>query len=346
MKKFYIIILLALVMPFIAVAQDAKSVQSAISRTLNQRGIPNSPDSDGDLAISYQDLGVGTSNIFSNAYVSVTGEQPYFAKLFVSASYNNTVTREFIMSISNELNAYKCAKIIPFESVYQIQCEMYIKDATFFTAVFSRLCKQIGFVVSDLEEAISRRGGNSYSNNNNYGGGNSYGGSSYGNTRLVPTNLNELFPIDYTGIRLGDVIRNLENKGMKFEHDNDGTSNFAVNGNRYWDFNKDGRVNSVFIDEIPHLWESLYGFSREWSYDKWMQVMRDSGYKISIYSGDEPKTSTFQGRKVLKAEFKALAPDGSFEFYFWFNYGNKNGEGYSTSSPNTLDDFRVKINRY
>lgn len=334
MKKITILLLIAFAMPYVALAQSTNDgairVRDAISAALKRRNISNTIDSDGDITMDYTALGQGSSDLFSNAYITVNMEQPYFVKLFVNRQYDDRFSKDHIIKISNSLNEYKNAKVLAFDQAFSIQCEMFIKDASFFMAVFNKLCTQIGYVVNDLQEM-----GNSSSSSNN---------SSYSAPASNPgIGLNDLFPIDYSGIMLGEKISTLESKGMKFEHDNDGTSNFLVNDNRYWDFDKDGYVETIFIDNIPHLWETKYGMSRAWSYDKWMSVMQAYGFKISIYSGDEPKTATYSGRNVLKAEFKATSPDQSYEFYFWFNYGNKNGEGYSTSSPYTLDNLRVKL---
>ena len=113
----------------------------------------------------------------------------------------------------------------------------------------------------------------------------------------------------------------------------------------WWDHNEDGIVEGIYTvcsQKMPPEWTAK-GLSWELSYDGWLAFFQDNGFSIKIDT--PPKVVPYYNdstRKTLQAGFVATASDGSIKFELGFNYGNCNGEGYSTSSRNSLYSISVK----
>ena len=131
-----------------------------------------------------------------------------------------------------------------------------------------------------------------------------------------------------------------ERKGHKVEIWKKGPSRtMSVGVFDFWDNKGEGIFTSAFISRssyyLPPKWKSK-GFSWNRSYDGWLTVFEDLGYKITVK--EQPSAKEFNGRKTLSAYFEALAPDGLLLFALRFDFGK---DGYLTSSPRTLDFISV-----
>ena len=113
----------------------------------------------------------------------------------------------------------------------------------------------------------------------------------------------------------------------------------------FWDHNEDKVCEYIAVSSlgwggvpIPNEWVKI-GMDYSMSYNEWLSFFRSKGLTISVIN--EPKVERWDGRRVLRAEFVAKAPDG-IEFDMSFGYGNKKGEGYDVNSKNTLDDITIR----
>lgn len=167
-------------------------------------------------------------------------------------------------------------------------------------------------------------------------------GSSYSGTTSAA--INEFFPIYGLTLgkstwddakRLGYNVKQYEN-GPKRHVD-------APNSMTFWDHEGDGIWSSVYTvhsEEMAPLWKQR-GLSWAMSYDQCINFFKSRGYSINVKK--EPHTTEYDNRKTLTASFDAVSPDGFLEFELDFDYGNANGEGYSTSSRNTLYGILVSL---
>lgn len=81
------------------------------------------------------------------------------------------------------------------------------------------------------------------------------------------------------------------------------------------------------------------GHDHSTSYNEWITYFEKIGCSIEITK--EPKIKEYEGRKTLSAEFNAISPSKNTSFEFSFDYGNKNGEGYSIHSKNTKSRIAI-----
>lgn len=148
------------------------------------------------------------------------------------------------------------------------------------------------------------------------------------------TAINEFFPL--FGITLGKTTwKQAKELGYIVEKWEDGPARHAtVEEVAFWDHEGEGKFTSLYWvqdeNDFPPLWQSK-GFSWNLSFDEWLGVFKEMGYKIEVVK--EPRQKKYHGRDTLSAEFEALSPDGALLFDLDFNYGE---DGYLTSSPKTL----------
>lgn len=154
------------------------------------------------------------------------------------------------------------------------------------------------------------------------------------------SSIDDFFPL--FGFTLGKTTwKDAEDLGCQVDISKKGPSrNTMVNTILFWDHEGKGvfthLIWSKFMADFPVRWKSQ-GFSWDNSYDEWLDVFRNKGYKIIVEK--RPTQVKWNGRVVLSAEFKTLSPDGSLEFKLDFNDGK---DGYYTSSPKTL--FSIIVN--
>ena len=161
---------------------------------------------------------------------------------------------------------------------------------------------------------------NSYSNNNN----NSYSSGSVGGS------VGTFFPI--YGITLGQsTVQQSRNMGHNVKEYN-GTNFWDERGIGIWDHDKDGIwewANIDHYDTMPDEWIRM-GLTWDISYNEAKNLMQRLGFNVNVTKS--PSVVTWDGRKVLDAEFTAKHPDGQLDVEFDFNYGY----GSSVSASKTL----------
>lgn len=111
----------------------------------------------------------------------------------------------------------------------------------------------------------------------------------------------------------------------------DGTKKYIIT-----DSDKDGILDKMLVsstDDMPVAW-SQQGFDWSLSYNQWQALLRRLGFAINVT--ESPRTEVFSGRNTLKARFKATHPSNGLVFDLEFEYNNRNGEGYSVTSKNTV----------
>ena len=119
----------------------------------------------------------------------------------------------------------------------------------------------------------------------------------------------------------------------------------------WWDHDNDGVCESIFMTNygppMPPEWIRL-GMDWGMSYDDWTAFFKKMGFSISTTNPILEKAPTVErcgARKTLSAIFTALSPDGRLSFRLDFSYGNANGEGYATSSRNSLYSITVEMKK-
>ena len=153
---------------------------------------------------------------------------------------------------------------------------------------------------------------------------------------------NDFFPL--FGVTLGKTTwKQVEDMGYEVKIWEKGPDRLCkVEGVAFWDHKGKGVFTSFYWtrddSDFPPLWKSK-GFSWDISYDEWIQVFENLGFKLTVTK--QPIQSEFSGHKTLSAEFEAVSPDKLLEFTMEFDYGEN---GYLTSSPKTLEGLFVSYN--
>ena len=153
----------------------------------------------------------------------------------------------------------------------------------------------------------------------------------------------DLFPV--FGMTLGETTRQQASQLGYRSTNSKYPECYDVGTWDFWDHDKDGVFEQLYLtytDDLPAQWTSQ-GLSWSLSYDGWQSLFRRMGYTIDVK--EYPSVGTFSGRSCLKAEFYATNPTNGLQFRLDFNYGNDNGEGYSTSSPSSLYSMTLVATR-
>lgn len=112
----------------------------------------------------------------------------------------------------------------------------------------------------------------------------------------------------------------------------------------FWDHNGKGRFDSFYYTltdgRLPAQWEEC-GMYHDLSYDSFISLFRDWGFIFKIHK--VPVVERWKDRECLAANFEAISYDDSVIFNLEFSYGNENGEGAATSSPNSLYSIIVDV---
>ncbi|MDR0831071.1 MAG: hypothetical protein LBN95_13335, partial [Prevotellaceae bacterium] len=157
------------------------------------------------------------------------------------------------------------------------------------------------------------------------------------------SSIQQFFPI--YGVTLGQTTTDdTRRMGYEVKAGSNGTSNYSII-ETIWlrDFDNDNVWETMIIhndEKMPQVWINKFGFNLDLSYSEWLDLFKRMGFTIEINTS--PQTTEYQGRNTLKAEFTALSPDKLLSFKLYFNYGNRNNEGYSIYSKKSLDDIWIK----
>lgn len=153
----------------------------------------------------------------------------------------------------------------------------------------------------------------------------------------------DFFPV--FGMTLGETTRQQASQLGYRSTNSNYPECFDVGTWDFWDHDKDGVFEQLYLtytDELPAQWTSQ-GLSWSLSYDGWLSLFRRMGYTIDVK--ETPSVGKFSGRNCLEAEFYATNPANGLQFRLDFNYGNDNGEGYTTSSPSSLYSMTLVATR-
>lgn len=89
--------------------------------------------------------------------------------------------------------------------------------------------------------------------------------------------------------------------------------------------------SQINIRDVPKQWAEKFNIEKKMSYNEWLDFFRSIGCRIDI--SKEPTIGEFDGKDVMRADFRATTPDGKYFFDLHFNYGK---EGTTPYSPGTL----------
>lgn len=151
--------------------------------------------------------------------------------------------------------------------------------------------------------------------------------------------IDEFFPL--FGVTLGKTTwKQVEHMGYEVELWKDGPNRYVnIEEVTFWDDEGVGTFTSMCLSqddsEFPHLWKEK-GFSWNLSYNEWIALFTKMGYQINVI--EQPINKLFHRRYKFYARFNAVSPDGSLLFEMDFNKG---GNGFSASSPKTIDTITV-----
>ncbi|MDD2961720.1 MAG: hypothetical protein PHR45_06540 [Muribaculaceae bacterium] len=250
---------------------------------------------------------------------------PYYAEICLTDNYSEKYTIDAVKRCLPSLNFMRAVNTVCFDDYIKMAVQIYFTDIEQVKHTLYIALSQLKTTEEKLIKLIDE--------------GESSQGTSNTNDNYRRLSYNDMFPV--YGFYLNHTQNNFINNGHKIKKLDSGSSYFTIDKNQFWDFNKDGIYEALSLEKVPDEW-SKYGFKMSWSYDQWKAYMEKQGFTITIYKGNEPKTKEVNGRNVLYAKFTAESITGGLEFSFYFDEGNQNGEGYSTSSSNSLSYVNIK----
>lgn len=246
---------------------------------------------------------------------------PLYIALTLSYVYSSDYSKEKIAAGLKDSNLKKGVKVICFADSYSYRAEMYLVNAEQFKYTFYKLMEQIGYLKKEVQNACT-------------------GTNTVSQTKAT---LETFFPI--YGVTLGKTtVKEAKKMGFKVEKYEKKDYNFHAGSLTFWDFNHDDIFEWVSLynssNAIPVEW-SKYGFDFSLSYSVWKALINSLGFTIDTI--EEPKTVTKKDDyKFLDAKIVAFSSDGKLKLTLDFSYGNKNGEGYSIDSKNSLFSLRFE----
>lgn len=322
-------ILFALFFAFLCVGLFAKDlndaqkkVRSGIMYFLKEEGYMPELDSDGDILFKKEGMKYHVA-------VSDIDTSPMYVVLFHNYRYDDTYTKNKILSVLNEVNLYKAVKLLCFDAAYSFRAEMYLVDAEQFKYTFYKLMSQLASMEDELEKLCTSSTAQVSSSSFRRNG--------------VSSSIRQYFPI--YGITLGkstsDDLKKLGYEVKDFQ--NSGKHVCNVHTVDFWDHDKDNIYEQIYLlryEVMPEEWVNNHGFRWDLSYKQWMALFKKEGFTIVVT--EQPISKKYQERMTLSASFTATSIDKALKFNLNFNYGNSNKEGYSVSSKNSLFSIRVQ----
>lgn len=164
--------------------------------------------------------------------------------------------------------------------------------------------------------------------------------------RIFPVSgaITRFFPV--YGFVLGSVSSvDLRSKGYDVRMFNEKSKCCDVNGLTFWDHDGDDFFEHIYMthsDVMPEDWIKL-GLNWRLSYNQILKLFKGMGFSIKIKNA--PVQKRYSGRRTLSADVTATSNDGCISFDFDFDYGNRNKEGYSKDSPNSLYSITIRIHK-
>lgn len=300
-----------------------KKFRASLQEFLKEEGfIPTIDDEDNSLNFKKE----GTLYWFSFG-----GSNPLYVEFHRSGLKCEDADKALVLQAVNVANRkVRCAKAMFNETSISFAIEMYCHSAEEFRYIFYKCMKELESIKDEVSDFYNNQNSASINVSPN-------GSASSSSTSLI----NKFFPV--YDITLGKTtLSALRSLGYNVETDKDGDSHTYVHDLSVWDFNEDKIIDFINIDKsdtMPQKWINL-GLSWKLSYNQVLSKLKELGFKVEVKEG--PLTKEYSGRNTLSAKVCATSSDGKFELDVVFNYGNCNGEGYTTNSPNTLYEMTFR----
>jgi hypothetical protein len=144
-----------------------------------------------------------------------------------------------------------------------------------------------------------------------------------------------IFPI-YNFTLGKTTVKTIKERGFPCKKDG-GTTVCYVKKLSFWDFDGDQILERItfFPDgEMPHKWETYFGFDPEQSYESWIAQLGDHKFDIEVV--EEPAIEVYEGRDTFVAQMKATSERYGVTLRLDFRYGNGNQEGATAQSSRSL----------
>lgn len=239
-----------------------------------------------------------------------------------------------LKSVNAANNKVRCAKAMLGEKSVSYSIEMYCHSAEEFKYVFYKCINELDNINNEVVNNYNGSGSTSASATTS--SGSQGGGSSV---------MDKFFPV--YGVTIGKTtVNDLKARGFTIKTIDSGAHNCSVKDFTFWDHDKDDVFEWLYItdsDVLPDEWEQNLGVSWNMSYNQIISKFKALGFTISIDKA--PVVKKFNGRNTLSADITAASNDGRLEIDFDFDYGNDNGEGYSTDSKNSLYSMTFRYNK-
>ncbi len=101
-------------------------------------------------------------------------------------------------------------------------------------------------------------------------------------------------------------------------------------------------ISTYLYGEFPKEWEEKYDISFSSSYNEWKVLMEKMGFNVFIPFAPQKRNCPNPSREALYVVLICTSSDKKLEVRLLFASGNKNGEGCSTDSKNSLDSIYMK----
>lgn len=255
-------------------------------------------------------------------WITFGGSSPLYIEFHRAGLKAENINKADVLDAVNVANRkVRCAKAMLNDKNISFAIEMYCHSSEEFKYIFYKCLSELDNAKSMVQEHLNGAPSTSSS------------GGSYS------TLINKFFPI--YGITLGKTtLSQAQSMGYTVKPNSSGDHKICeANGLTFWDFDKDNIFDYVTLYYHQSVPETIRNLGINWgmSYNQMIAKFKNLGFTVTV--SEQPATETYQGRKTLKAKFSAKAPGEKFEVRVTFSYGNKNGEGYTTNSPNTFYDM-------
>lgn len=328
-SKFILIAFLAFVSSLTVnadgISPELARFRSSIKQFLQEEGFMPSIDEQSN-SLNFKKEGVPY-------WIALDGYNPVYVEFHRSGLDGSETEEGFLLNVINEVNKnMRCAKVVAAEDkTISIAVEMYCHSAEEFKYVFYKNLAELETaknmvlqLYNDTESADS-----------------TYADESTASAVSSSSALSRFFPV--YGMMLGQAsVKDMKTKGYTVKKMDSGSQYCDIKGLTFWDHDKDNVFEHIYItnsDIMPDQWETQ-GLTWSLSYNQILAKFKSWGYSINIDKA--PTTKTYSGRNTLSADVTATSADGHLIFVFDFDYGNDNGEGYTTSSKNSLYSITIK----
>lgn len=291
-------------------------LRSEIVQFLKEEGFVPEVNEMGDVVFKNEDLKYIVS-------IDKHDSSPFYLSFECYFGYSDSFTKENIAANLVRLNLEKGVKLVLFDDNYCYCTEMYLVDSEAFKYAFYRMMERINGVIDVASDLCRNRKAVS--------------------TSQASGSISRFFPLH--GITLlATSISNLESMGYQIKNKGQKNPYTTIQGINFYDFDSDGYIDQAFFNretDIPEAWKTIFdGLDFSSSYNQWLTVLERLGYEPEQIG--RTSTEKKDGRKTLKGRIRAISPDRKLNFNFYFQDGNRNGEGFTRLSRNSLGSLQVK----